>query len=159
MVDLETTIAERIVDTLGSVVGMEHVKSSVTIEYNPDSGETTQELYDPNATAVLSSQTSEDQTSGAAPIGIPGTTSNVPSAPPAASSANASASANAVQQKSAAVTQGMRSESKTFAVSKTVHHTLKPAGQVKHLAAAVLIDDVVETSDVGGKPRETRRKR
>jgi len=158
MVDLETTIAERIVDTLAPVVGAEHVKSSVTIEYNPDSGETTQELYDPNATAVLTSQMSEDQSTGAAPVGIPGTTSNVPSAPPTPAPGKAPAAAAATQQKTA-VTQGMRSESKTFVVSKTVHHTLEPAGQVKHLAAAVLIDDAVEVRDVGGKPQETRRKR
>jgi len=130
------------------------VKSSVTIEYNPDSGETTQELYDPNASAVVTSQVSDDQTTGAAPVGIPGTTSNVP-APPA----KASAAATPVPAKPATTTQGMHSESKTFVVSKTVHHTLQPAGQVKHLAAAVLVDDVVETKDVGGKPQETRRKR
>jgi flagellar M-ring protein FliF len=53
----------------------------------------------------------------------------------------------------------MRSESKTFSVSKTVHPTLEPAGQIKHLAAAVLIDDSVEVKVVGGKPQETRRKR
>jgi len=157
--DLETTIAERIVDTLAPVIGAEHVKSSVTIDYNPDSGDITQEVYDPNATAVLTSQVSEDQTTGAAPIGIPGTTSNVPSAPPAPPAANAPAAANSAQQKPAGVSQGMRSESKTFAVSKTVHHTLEPAGQIKHLAAAVLIDDSVEVKEVGGKPQETRRKR
>jgi flagellar M-ring protein FliF len=155
MADLETTIAERIVDTLAPVVGAEHVKSSVTIDYNPDSGETTQELYDPNATAVVTSQVSEDQTTGAAPVGIPGTTSNVPSPQPA----KAPAAATPAPPKSTDVTQGMRSESKTFVVSKTVHHTLEPAGQVKHMAAAVLVDDAVETKDVNGKPQETRRKR
>jgi flagellar M-ring protein FliF len=171
--DLETTIAERIVDTLAPVIGADHIKSSVTIEYNPNSGETTQELYDPNATAILTSQLSEDQSTGAAPIGIPGTTSNVPNAPPAPPAANApagaAASAAAAQQNSAAagsavqrstpVTQGMRSESKTFAVSRTVHHTLEPAGQIKQLAAAVLIDDSVEEKMVDGKPHETRSKR
>ena len=155
MSDLETTIAERIVDTLAPVVGPDHVKSSVTIEYNPNSGDTTQELYDPNATAILTSQVSEDQSSGAAPVGIPGTPSNVPAAPPAAGAA----AANAEAPKPTAVTQGMRSESKTFAVSKTVHRTIEPAGQIKHLAAAVLVDDFVEVKDVGGKPQETRRKR
>ncbi len=83
MADLETTIAERIVDTLAPVVGADHVKSSVTIEYNPNSGESTQEIYDPNASAVLTSQTSEDQTSSASAAGIPGTSSNVPATPPA----------------------------------------------------------------------------
>jgi flagellar M-ring protein FliF len=175
LADLETTIAERIVDTLAPVIGAEHIKSSVTIEYNPNSGDTTQELYDPNMTAILTSQTSEDQTSGAAPIGIPGTTSNVPSAPPAppapnspaantpaaiaAAAQQASASAGSAQQKSSSVSQGMRSDSKTFAVSRTVHHTLEPAGQIKHLSAAVLIDDFVDVKTVGGKPQETRRKR
>ena len=53
----------------------------------------------------------------------------------------------------------MRSESKTFAVSKTVHHTIEPAGQIKHLAAAVLVDDAVDVKEVGGKRQETRRKR
>ena len=155
--DLETTTAERIVDTLAPVVGADHVKSSVTIEYNPDSGETTEESYDPDATAVLTSQTSEDTSTGAAPIGIPGTTSNVPSPPPAPGTPAAAAAA--AQQKPAETSQGMRSESKTFAVSKTVHHTLEPAGQVKHIDAAVLVDDLVETKDVGGKPQTTRRKR
>ena len=63
------------------------------------------------------------------------------------------------QAKSGDLIQGMRSESRTFAVSKTIHHTVEPAGQIKHLAAAVLVDDFVEVKDVGGKPQETRRKR
>jgi flagellar M-ring protein FliF len=164
--DLETTIAERIIDTLAPVVGADHVKSSVTIEYNPNSGDTTQELYDPNATAILTSQLSEDQTNGAGPAGIPGTPSNVPAAPPTPAAASTPASTPApaaagvsAQQKSTTVTQGMRSESKTFAVSRTVHHTLEPPGQIKHLAAAVLIDDFVDVKQVSGKPQETRRKR
>jgi flagellar M-ring protein FliF len=57
------------------------------------------------------------------------------------------------------VTQSVRNESKTFAVSKTSRHTVQPPGQLKRLSAAVLVDDVVETKDAGGKPQETRRKR
>jgi flagellar M-ring protein FliF len=173
LADLETVMAERIVDTLAPVVGADHVKSSVTIEYNPNSGETTQEVYDPNATAVLNSQVSEDQTTGAPPVGIPGTPSNVPTPPATPPTANAPAApgatpaaqqpnaavANAEPPKPATVTQGMHSESRTFAVSKTVHHTLEPAGQIKYLAAAVLIDDAMEEKTVNGKPQETRRKR
>ncbi|MBZ5642876.1 MAG: flagellar M-ring protein FliF [Acidobacteriia bacterium] len=164
MPDLETTIAERIVDTLAPVVGAEHIKSSVTIEYNPNSGETTQEIYDPNASAVLTSQTSEDQTSSAAASGIPGTPSNVPAGQPApapgqVAPAQAAPAAAAAAAKPDSETQGMRSDSKTFAVSRTTHHTLEPAGQVKHLAAAVLIDDVVESTTTAGKTAEKRRKR
>src|ERR1700691_863407 len=71
------------------VVGADHVRSSVTIEYNPNSGESTEELYDPDATALLTSQTTQDQTSGTPAMGIPGTPSNVPSPPhPAAPAAS-----------------------------------------------------------------------
>jgi flagellar M-ring protein FliF len=142
-------------------VGADHVKSSVTIEYNQNSGESSQEIYDPNATAVLTSQTSQDQTTSAPAAGIPGTPSNVPAPPPAAAPGAPPAQSAAVsaQAKSGSVTQGMTSESKTFAVSKTTHHTLEPAGQVKHLAAAVLVDDAVETKTADGKTQETRRKR
>jgi flagellar M-ring protein FliF len=169
MPDMESMIAERIVDTLSPVVGADHVKSSVTIEYDPNSGETTEETYDPDETALLTSQISADQTSSASPGGIPGTPSNVPVAPPAppanqtpaqaAATAAAQAAAASAQPKFGGATQGMSSESKTFAVSKTVHHTLEPPGQVRYLAAAVLVDDAVETKTVAGKPQVTRRKR
>jgi len=175
--DLETTLAERIVDTLAPVVGADHVKSSVTIEYDSNSGETTQEQYDPNAVATLTSQITQDETTGTPAAGIPGTPSNVPSAqtnPPQANAAGPNGTSGGTSggtpggtpgNSSTAVTnvstvvQGMRNESKTFAVSKTVHHTIEPPGQIKRLAAAVLIDDAVETQQVNGKTQETRRKR
>jgi flagellar M-ring protein FliF len=161
LADLETTMAERIVQTLSPVVGADHVKSSVTIDYNPNSGESTQELYDPAATAIVTSQLTQDQSTGVPAMGIPGTPSNVPSAPPAPAQANPAqpGATPPVQAKPADVVLGMRSESKSFAVSKTVHHTVEPAGQIKRLAAAVLVDDFVEVKDVSGKPQETRRKR
>src|SRR5271165_1930484 len=70
-VDLETALAERVVQVLAPVVGADHVKSSVTIEYDPTSAESTQDLYDPNATAVLSSQTSQETAQDLDPSGIP----------------------------------------------------------------------------------------
>ena len=72
-VDLETAMAERVVQVLTPVVGADHVKSSVTIEYDPTSAESTQDLYDPNATAVVSSQTSQETAQDLDPAGIPGT--------------------------------------------------------------------------------------
>ena len=76
--DLETTLAERVVLTLAPVVGNDHVKSSVTIEYDPNSGESTQEIYDPANSAVLSSQSSQETVGDLEPAGIPGTASNAP---------------------------------------------------------------------------------
>jgi flagellar M-ring protein FliF len=185
--ELETALAERIVQTLGPIVGNDHVKSSITIDYDQNSGESTQELYDPANSAVLTSQTSQETTGDLEPAGIPGTTSNTPGTPgnaattpqttsqttpqttpltnpaaPIASTASATTSAAgaaATQGKTAATTQGIRTDTKTFAVSKTTHRVLEPAGRIRRIAAAILVDDAVETKTEGGKTQETRRKR
>jgi flagellar M-ring protein FliF len=149
--DLETLLAERLVQTLSPVVGSEHIKSSITLDYDPTSGESTQELYDPDKTAVLSSQSSQETVGDLEPSGIPGTPSNTPN-----SQANPTAVA---QAKTSSTTQGIRSESKTFAVSHTTRHLLEPAGRVKKMAAAILVDDFIENKTDGGKTQERRRKR
>jgi flagellar M-ring protein FliF len=151
MADLETAMAERVVQVLAPIVGADHVKSSVTIEYDPTSGESTQDVYDPKSAAVLTSQISQESADGLEPSGIPGTASNAPNSPPAGAAAN--------QENTDQTTQGIHTESKTFAVSHTVHHVVEPAGRIKRLAAAVLVDDVVEAKDENGKTSETRRKR
>lgn len=151
MADLETAMAERVVQVLTPIVGSDHVRSSVTIEYDPTSGESTQDLYDPTASAVLTSQTSQETADGLEPSGIPGTASNAPNTPPSGAAANQS---NTDQSG-----QAIRTESKTFAVSHTVRHLIEPAGRIKRVAAAILVDDVVEAKTENGKATEARRKR
>jgi flagellar M-ring protein FliF len=149
-VDLETAMAERVVQVLSPVVGADHVKSSVTIEYDASSAESTQDLYDPNTTAVVTSQTSQETAQDLDPSGIPGTASNAPNTPPEGKAAN--------QAVSGQTTQGIRSDNKTFAVSHTTKHTVEPAGRFKRLAAAILVDDAVVLPKTDGQP-ENRRKR
>jgi flagellar M-ring protein FliF len=149
--ELEATLAEKIVQTLGPVVGSEHVKSSITIDYDQTSGESMQELYDPASTAVLTSQTSDETVGDLTPGGIPGTASNTPGA--------AGTSSVAAQAKTATTSQGIRSETKTFAVSRTTHRVLEPAGRISRVATAILVDDVIESKTENGKTQETRRKR
>jgi flagellar M-ring protein FliF len=150
-VDLETAMAERVVAVLAPVVGADHVKSSVTIEYDPTSAESTQDLYDPNSAAVLSSQTSQETAQDLDPSGIPGTATNAPNAPPAGAAASQSSSAQA--------TQGIRSDNKTFAVSHTTKHLVEPAGRFKRIAAAILVDDAITAPAADGTAGEARRKR
>lgn len=149
--DLETVLAERLVQTLSPVVGSDHVKSSITIDYDPTSGESTQELYDPSNPVVLTLQTSQETVGDLEPAGIPGTPSNAPN-----SQGNAAAVA---QAKTNTTSQGIHSESKTFAVSRTTRHLLEPAGRVKRMAVAILVDDVFESKIENGKTQEVRRKR
>ena len=149
--DLETTMAERVVQVLTPIVGADHVKSSVTIEYDPTSGDSTQDVYDPTASAVLTSQISHETADGLEPSGIPGTATQCAQQPAAGAAAN--------QTNTDQSTQGISTESKTFAVSHTVRHLIEPAGRIKRVAAAILVDDLVDAKDASGKASETHRKR
>jgi flagellar M-ring protein FliF len=150
-VDMETAMAERVVQVLAPVVGADHVKSSVTIEYDPTSAESTQDLYDPNTAAVVTSQTSQETAQDLDSAGIPGTATNAPNTPPAGNAAS--------QSTSGQTTQGIRSENKTFAVSHTTKHLIEPAGRFKRIAAAILVDDFITAPAADGQGTETRRKR
>ncbi|MGB8060861.1 MAG: flagellar basal-body MS-ring/collar protein FliF [Candidatus Sulfotelmatobacter sp.] len=144
---LDEELAKTLVQTLEPVVGVDHVRASVHVEYDLGSSEDTQETYDPKTSATLTQEHSEENATGAAPAGVPGTASNVPSATPPPTPA-----LGAEQSSS-------RSDATTYAVSKTLHHSVEPPGRVRRIAAAVLVDDVVETTVQAGRSTTTRRKR
>jgi flagellar M-ring protein FliF len=150
--EFETALAQKVVATLEPVVGPGKARANVTVEYDLATSDSTQESYDPNGSVILTSQLSEERDNAETEAqGTPGTTSNVPGKqppPPVKPPSPADASA-----------PGLHSESKTFAVSKTVRHTVQPSGTLKRLTAAVLVDDATETKDENGQKTETRRKR
>jgi flagellar M-ring protein FliF len=144
--DLDEELVKTLLRTLEPVVGAEHVRASVHVEYDLSTSENTEEVYDPKTTATLTQQKSEENAGGGGPAGIPGTASNIPGAAAAAATATAE-------------TQNSRSESQTYAVSKSVRHTVQPPGRIKRLAAAVLVDDAIELAEKNGVKTPTRRKR
>ena len=150
--DLDEELGKTVVRTLEPVVGAGHVRASVHVEYDLSTSENTEEIYDPKTVATLTQQKSEENAGGGGPAGVPGTASNVPAGTTAATTAALNTAVTSENQSS-------RSESETYAVSKSVRHTLQPAGRVKRLAAAVLVDDAVETAQANGKATVTRRKR
>ena len=143
-------LSARLVQTLEPVVGPDHIRASVTVEYDPSSSEENEESYDPDSQVAVSSQHSEEQIEGAMMGGVPGTSSNVPSGTATPKPAVTAGGDGA---------QLSKSESETYAVSKTVRHTLNPAGRLRRISAALLVDDVVETKQANGKETQTRRKR
>jgi flagellar M-ring protein FliF len=149
--EYETALARKIVATLEPVVGPGKARANVTAEYDLATSDSTSETYDPNGSVVLTSQISQEGGGGEDAEGAPGTTSNVPGKKPAAVP-NPAATADADSQ-------GLHSENKTFAVSKTVRHTVQPSGNLKRITAAVLVDDATETTVDRGKTTESRRKR
>ena len=75
----EQTLEEKLISTLEPVTGAGNVRASVTLDYDEAAHEETDETYDPDQTATLSMQRTE-QSTGAQPVaaGVPGTASNVP---------------------------------------------------------------------------------
>jgi flagellar M-ring protein FliF len=144
---LDEELAKTLVRTLEPVVGADHVRASVHVEYELGTSEDTQETYDPKTPATLAQEHSEESATGATTAGVPGTASNVPSstAPPAPAPAGEQSNS--------------RTDSTTYAVSKSLHHRVEPPGRVHRIAAAVLVDDALEVTDTAGKRTVTRRKR
>jgi len=149
--EFETALAQKVVATLEPVVGPGKTRANITVEYDLATSDSTQETYDPNGSVVLTSQLSDEQAGATDMEGPPGTASNVPGKQPAPPPKPTTASDSDSQRS--------HSESKSFAVSKTVRHILQPAGNLKRIAAAVLVDDAIETKEEKGKTVETRRKR
>jgi flagellar M-ring protein FliF len=172
-------LAKTLVHTLEPVVGIDHVRASVHVEYDIGTSEDTQEVYDPKTPTALTQEHSEESSTGGAPAGVPGTASNVPAAtaaaavapaavqtktPPPTPAPNAAAAttpaAGAASGFALGTEQSMsKSDSTTYAISKSLHRSVEPAGRVRRIAAAVLVDDAVEVSDQAGKRTTTRRKR
>lgn len=144
---LDEELSKALVHTLEPVVGADHVRASVHVEYELGTSEETQETFDPKTTATLTQEHSEENSTGAAPAGVPGTASNVPSGTAPATSATGA------EQSSS------RSDATTYAVSKTLHRSVEPAGRIRRIAAAVLVDDAVDITEQAGKRSTTRRKR
>ena len=145
--DIDQELAKRVVETLEPVVGAQGVRASVHVEYDLSSGEETQETYDPNSSVALSVTRSEERLGNESLGGVPGTSSNLPNAkvtPPSRSGSESHTS---------------KAESGTYAVNKLIRHTLQPAGRIKRIAAALLVDDAVEIDQKNNQHTPTRRKR
>ncbi|MGB0037713.1 MAG: flagellar M-ring protein FliF C-terminal domain-containing protein, partial [Terriglobales bacterium] len=84
-----------------------------------------------------------------------------PGSPAAAPPVNAAAAPSVMTGiMSALDNQSSKSESATFAVSRSVRHVSQPAGRVRRITAAVLIDDAAESHlEKDGKTTTVRRKR
>ncbi|HEX4286626.1 MAG TPA: flagellar basal-body MS-ring/collar protein FliF [Terracidiphilus sp.] len=127
----EQALEEKLISTLEPVTGIGNVRASVTLEYEDTSRDQTDETYDPERTATLSMQRTEE-TTGGQPVaaGVAGAASNAPNA-----------QALPVYPKQVAEPQSSRSESGTYGVSKTVRHVVEEPGKVRRMTAAIVVND------------------
>lgn len=144
--NIEKTFVARIERMLNPIVGMGNVRAQVTAEVDFTQTESTQEMFNPDLSAVRSEQSSEEQSQGASQGGIPGALSNQPPA-------NATAPQQANQQAGVTTQQGSnrtsRRSTKNYELDKTISHTRNRAGAVKRLAVAVVLNNKTTTSGKG----------
>src|SRR5438874_12029646 len=121
---IERQLAERVESMLAAVVGRDKAIARVAATLEVARVERTEETYDPERTALRTQRTTREQPTGARTGGgAPGVQSNLTNDPAATTEP-----------------KGRRDESQGYEVSKVVSHTVAPAGVVKQLSVAVLID-------------------
>ena len=151
--ELEEELQKKLMATLAPAVGADNLRASVTVEYDLSTSEESQDKYDPAVSAVLQTQKSLEQTgAGAAGGGVAGTSGNLPAQGGGTQGAPADAAVADGAQTSS-------SENSTFGVNKVQRHTVSPAGRIRRITAAVLVNDGVDRKQVSGKWTETPLKR
>lgn len=165
--EYEQALDQKLAATLTPILGADHFVARATVEYDTSSKENTREIYDPKDSVVLTSQVTSDRSSDSGDEGVPGAASNVPqdeistdTDAPGAGSANKPNNVGPARNSSIdSSVEGETSASKTFAVGRSVIHTIRPPGTIGKLSAAILVDDDVETKVVKGHKITVRQPR
>jgi flagellar M-ring protein FliF len=166
---LEDDYGQRIEALLIPLVGPGRVHAQVVAQMDMAVTEEAHEQYKPDSQIVRSEQTSESVTKDAnGTQGVPGALTNQPPAagvaqPPAPNTppkpaAGAPGAAAAAAATTAAATPTTESTSKqatkNYEIDRTVAYTKQPAGRLRRITVAVLIDNL-RTVGKDGKPKET----
>jgi flagellar M-ring protein FliF len=127
----EQALEDKLIATLEPVTGAGNVRASVTLDYDPEAAEETDESYDPSKSVTLSLERTE-QTSGAQPVaaGVPGAASNAPNT-----------QAVPVYPHETTAPQSAKTETGTYGVSKSVRHVIDNPGRIRRLTAAIVVND------------------
>ena len=140
---LEEDYVQRIEQLLTPLVGPGRVRAQVAVDVEMGVTEEAREQYTPESAVVRSENLSEQTSgSGAGAQGVPGALSNQPPAPgvvlPPAQDATAEGTTVALAPEPQNVsTQTTRN----YEIDRTVSHTRLPAGRLKRLSVAVIVDN------------------
>ena len=110
-------------------MGADKFRANVSVECDFTGGEQSEEIYDPAHSVMSTSQRTEDSTGGAMASGVPGTASALPRP-----TSRPAGGINRVSR---------TTENIAYQTSRTVKKTRMPAGVVKKMSLAVLVDQSV----------------
>lgn len=137
--DFEKRLTDKIEDQVSRVVGFGKVRATVTAEINFDRISTNEELYDPEAQVIRSSQVTEESSQETEPAddevsvenNLPGLGAD------ALGGAGAAAQSNRIE------------EVTNYEISKTIRSTVREIGQIQKLSVAVLVDGQYSRNEEG----------
>lgn len=134
----ESALTQRIQSLLEPLAGAGRVSAQVAVDMDFSVTEQARETFTPDPAKLRSEQTAESSNATPPVQGVPGSTSNTPTAPTAAGKAAAPATATVA----ATPVQTTRNTTRNFEMDRTLSHMRQPAGSIRRVTAAVLVDYV-----------------
>jgi flagellar M-ring protein FliF len=161
---LEERYTQRIEQLLAPLVGVGRVRAQVVADVELSTTEEAREQYRPESQIVRSEQSAEENSrGGAGNAGVPGALTNQPPTPgvalppnvtnatkPPVAGANGATVASATEE---GPTNNSKQSTKNYEIDRTVAYTKQPAGRLKRLTVAVLVDND-RTTGADGKPSD-----
>jgi flagellar M-ring protein FliF len=126
---VEADLVAKIGATLEPLLGAGRFRAGASVECDFTGGEQSEEIFDPARSVMVSSQRTEDSTGPASASGVPGTASTLPRP-----TSRPGTGASRVSR----VTENIAYQS-----SRTVKKSRVPAGEVRKMSLAVLVDQTV----------------
>ena len=137
---LESIYRSRIQSLVAPIVGASNVTAQVNLEIDFTRRETSQELVDPQDTAILSEQSSLNVTAKKDAVGIPGAISNQPPTEAQIATKDVSATMGGDGEKDNFETKSS-TELKNYEVSRKFETVTTPSNIIARIDAAVLVRD------------------
>ena len=136
---VEKDLVRKVRTTLEPLLGAENFTTQASVECELATTEQSEETYDPNKTAILTAQKSEDVAGAPQSAGVPGTASNLPRPP-----VRGAGTSNGISRKM---------ENTTYQASRVVRRVSLPRGTVKRISLSVLVAQTVRWQGAGAKAR------
>jgi flagellar M-ring protein FliF len=126
---IESDLLAKINSTLEPLLGGNKFRAGVSVECDFSGGEQSEEIFDPTKSVMVSSQRTEDVAGGASASGVPGPASTLPR-----HTSRPGPTAKGVSR---------LTENVTYQTSRTIKKTRLPAGGIRKMSLAVLVDQDV----------------
>jgi len=146
---MEERYTQRVQELLAPLVGAGRVRAQVVADVELSTTEEAREHYRPDSQIVRSEQSAEETSrNGAGPQGVPGALTNQPPVPgtalaPGVTPAQAAPAPSGTDAQAAPAPPDnvSRQSTRNYEIDRTVAYTRQPAGRLKRLTVAVLVDN------------------